>query len=118
MLGPHRLPCETPDAHALRAYAQGGPSRWTLPATILGSSLSFFDSSVVNVALPAMQRDFDAPLATIQWVINGYLLMLASLILLGGSAGDRFGRRRMYLIGRAGFTADRLHASLHRTPIC
>src|SRR5690242_17610760 len=97
MIGPHRLPCETPEAHAFRADARGEPSRWTLPATILGSSLSFIDGSVVNVALPAIQRDLHATLATAQWVVNGYMLMLASLILIGGSAGDRFGRRRMYL---------------------
>jgi MFS family permease len=73
--------------------------RWVLPATILGSSLSFIDGSVVNVALPAMQRDFRADLATMQLIVNGYMLMLASLILLGGSVGDRFGRSRIFLIG-------------------
>jgi EmrB/QacA subfamily drug resistance transporter len=116
MIGPHRLPCETPDAHAFRAHVQGEPSRWILPATILGSSLSFIDGSVVNVAMPAMQRDFHAPLATMQWVANGYMLMLASLILLGGSAGDRFGRRRMYLVGLAGFTAASLACGLATGP--
>jgi EmrB/QacA subfamily drug resistance transporter len=78
---------------------------WILPATILGSSLSFIDSSVVNVALPAMQRDFQSPLATMQWIVNGYMLMLAALILLGGAAGDRLGRRRVFLIGLVGFAA-------------
>ncbi|HET7132089.1 MAG TPA: MFS transporter, partial [Gammaproteobacteria bacterium] len=79
-----------------------------LPATILGSSLSFIDGSVVNVALPAMQEDFGARLGTMQWVMNGYMLTLASLILLGGSAGDRFGRRRLFIIGLLGFTAASL----------
>jgi EmrB/QacA subfamily drug resistance transporter len=87
-------------------------TRWILPATILGSSLSFIDSSVVNVALPAMQRDLHASLATMQWVVNGYMLMLASLILPGGSAGDRFGRRRVFLIGLCGFVVASLACAL------
>ena len=77
--------------------------RWVLPATILGSSLSFIDGSVVNVALPAIRADLGTTLATLQWVVNGYMLTLASLILLGGSAGDRFGRRRIFLLGLSGF---------------
>src|SRR5580698_1216234 len=85
------------------ASADAAQTRWILPATILGSSLSFIDSSVVNVALPAMQRDFHTSLATVQWIVNGYMLMLASLILPGGSAGDRFGRRRVFLIGLCAF---------------
>ncbi|HET8700023.1 MAG TPA: MFS transporter, partial [Gammaproteobacteria bacterium] len=79
-----------------------------LPATILGSSLSFIDGSVVNIALPAMQQGFGARLGTMQWVMNGYMLTLASLILLGGSAGDRFGRRRVFIVGLIGFTAASL----------
>jgi len=107
MLGPHRLPCETP---APRSAGEGvaGEARWVLPATILGSSLSFIDGSVVNVALPVMQRGLGADFASIQWVVNGYLLSLASLILLGGSLGDRLGRRRMFLTGLVGFAAASL----------
>jgi EmrB/QacA subfamily drug resistance transporter len=82
--------------------------RWILPATILGSSLSFIDSSVVNVALPAMQRDFHSTLATMQWIVNGYMLTLASFILLGGAAGDRFGRGRIFLMGLCGFAGASL----------
>ncbi len=111
MLGPHRLPCETPAAHA-PATAGTAPSRWVLPATILGSSLSFIDSSVVNVALPAIGDDLGADLATMQWVVNGYMLTFASLILLGGAAGDRFGRRRMFLAGLVGFAAISAACSL------
>ncbi len=80
-------------------------TRWILPATILGSSLSFIDGSVVNVALPALQSDLHASLAAVQWIVNGYMLMLASLILPGGSAGDRFGRSRMFQVGLTGFVA-------------
>ena len=82
-----------------------GGKRWVLPATILGSSLGFIDGSVVNVALPAIRTNLGTDLATLQWVVNGYMLTLASLILLGGSAGDRFGRRRIFLIGLVGFVA-------------
>jgi EmrB/QacA subfamily drug resistance transporter len=73
--------------------------RWVLPATILGSSMGFIDGSVVNVALPAMQASLHSTLSTLQWVVTGYMLMLASLLLLGGALGDRFGRRRMFVTG-------------------
>ncbi|HZO46297.1 MAG TPA: MFS transporter [Xanthobacteraceae bacterium] len=87
-------------------------TRWVLPATILGSSMGFIDGSVVNVALPAMQRSLETSFGTMQWVANGYMLALASLILLGGSAGDRLGRRRMFMIGLAGFGAASLACGL------
>lgn len=93
MLGPHRLLCETPEA-CKPSEAFAGDTHWVLHATILGSSMSFIDGSVVNVALPAIQSSLDTNFATMQWVVNGYMLTLASLILIGGSAGDRFGRRR------------------------
>jgi EmrB/QacA subfamily drug resistance transporter len=107
MVGPHRLPCETPEAHKAFGRAPAG-TRWVLPATILGSSLSFIDGSVVNVALPSMQASLEASLGTMQWVVNAYMLTLASFILLGGSAGDRFGRRRVFIVGLLGFTAASL----------
>lgn len=65
----------------------------------------FLDATVVNVALPAIGRDFDSTVSELQWVLNGYLLALASLILLGGSLGDRYGRRRVFVIGAVWFTA-------------
>ena len=92
MVGPHRLPCETPEAHRWRAGDRATP--WVLPATILGSSLSFIDGSVVNVALPAIGRDLHAGVTGLQWTLDGYLVTLASLILVGGSLGDHLGRRR------------------------
>jgi EmrB/QacA subfamily drug resistance transporter len=111
MLGPHRPPCERPAA-SRRPPTTVADTRWVLPATILGSSLSFIDGSVVNVALPAIQQNLDSSLATMQWVVNGYMLTLASLILLGGSAGDRFGRRRTFLIGLVAFAAASLACGL------
>jgi len=76
---------------------------WTLVATILGSSLVFINGSSVNVALATLQRQLDASVADIQWVLNAFLLFLAALILIGGSLGDRLGRRRMYVLGTAIF---------------
>jgi EmrB/QacA subfamily drug resistance transporter len=72
-------------------------------ATILGSSLAFIDSTVVNVALPALQASFQASVAGVQWIVESYGLFLGALILAGGSFGDRFGRRRMFVIGVAIF---------------
>ena len=76
--------------------AQG---RWVLFAAVLGSGLAGIDATVVNVALPKLGRDLHAGFAGLQWTVNGYTLTLASLILLGGSLGDRFGRRRVFVIG-------------------
>jgi EmrB/QacA subfamily drug resistance transporter len=79
--------------------------RLTLAACILGSAIVFIDGTVVNVALPAIRRDLHAGLATQQWVMESYLLMLGSLILIGGSLSDLFGRRRVFTIGVLGFGA-------------
>src|SRR6185437_13489409 len=73
--------------------------RWTLAATILGSSMVFIDGTVVNVALPVLQRKLNANVTDVQWVIEVYTLFLAALLLLGGSLGDRFGRKKIYAIG-------------------
>ena len=80
-----------------------GVARWTLIASILGSSMAFIDGSVVNVALPSIQADLGGGLATQQWVVDAYLLTLGSLILVGGSLGDIFGESRVFALGVAGF---------------
>src|SRR6266436_8226489 len=72
---------------------------WILAATILGSSMVFIDGTVVNVALPALQSKLNATTVDVQWVVESYALFLAALLLLGGSLGDHFGRRRIYAIG-------------------
>src|SRR5437588_9603904 len=82
-----------------RAEARG----WILAATILGSSMAFIDSTVVNVALPALQASFHATVVDVQWVVESYGLFLAALILVGGSMGDLFGRRLIFLVGVAIF---------------
>src|ERR1700759_107628 len=79
---------------------------WILAATILGSSMAFIDSTVVNVALPALQSALGATLADIQWVVESYALFLAALILIGGSLGDLYGRRRIFVIGVVVFSAS------------
>src|ERR1051325_6307465 len=73
--------------------------RWTLAATIVGSSMVFIDGTVVNVALPVLQTKLNATVTDVQWVIEAYTLFLAALLLLGGSLGDRFGRKKIYAIG-------------------
>lgn len=72
---------------------------WILSATILGSSMAFIDGTVVNVALAALQRDFNATVPDVQWVIEAYSLFLSALLLLGGSLGDHYGRRRIFVLG-------------------
>src|SRR5256884_824203 len=73
--------------------------RWVLAATVLGSAIAGIDATVVGIALPAIGRDFHADLATLQWVVTAYTLMLAGLLLVSGALGDRYGRRRVFLIG-------------------
>ncbi|MEV6347044.1 DHA2 family efflux MFS transporter permease subunit [Actinoplanes sp. NPDC051851] len=82
--------------------------RWVLLATVLGSSLAFIDSTVVNLALPTLGHELRADAAGLQWTVNGYALSLASLILVGGSLGDRFGRKRVFLTGVAWFAVASL----------
>src|SRR3954451_2092840 len=89
-----------------------GPGRWVLLATVLGSSLAFIDSTVVNIALPMIGRDLHSSAAGLQWTINGYALSLAALILLGGALGDRFGRKRVFMIGVAWFAVASLLCGL------
>src|SRR3984885_3551444 len=73
--------------------------RWIIAATVLGSSMAMLDATVVNVALPTIGNELHTSLAGLQWVVTAYTLTLAGLILLGGALGDRFGRRRVFLIG-------------------
>src|SRR5271154_7322484 len=77
---------------------------WILAATILGSSMAFIDGTVVNVALPALQSALHATLADVQWVVESYALFLAALLLIGGSLGDLYGRRRVFATGVVIFT--------------
>ena len=86
--------------------------RWVLAATIIGSSMTFIDSTVVNVALPALQADLHATITEVQWVIEAYALFLGALILVGGSMGDQVGRKRVFLAGVAFFTVASIFCGL------
>src|SRR5438045_8578476 len=92
--------------------------RWTLAATILGSSMVFIDGTVVNVALPALQTKLNATATDVQWVVESYALFLSALLLVGGSLGDHYGRRRIFLLGVAIFavasTACGLVGNIHQ----
>jgi EmrB/QacA subfamily drug resistance transporter len=97
--------CDAAIAEAKAGRSHPSHSQLVLAATILASSLDFIDGSVVNVGLAAIGRDFGASAADLQWVINAYLLPLSALLLLGGAAGDRFGARRLLIVGTVIFAA-------------
>lgn len=94
-----RLPCDMVLPAAAAAAHAPDAARWALVVAVLASGMAFIDASAVNVALPVLQRELAATTAEVQWVVNGYTLPLSALILLGGSLGDRFGRRRVFLWG-------------------
>src|SRR4051794_9007599 len=100
-----KAPCDEAVGRAVQGAApcRPGMERWVLAATILGSGMTFIDGTAVNVALPALQKDLGATVAQVQWVVEAYALFLSALLLVGGSLGDRYGRRRIFLIGTAGF---------------
>src|SRR5437016_10032206 len=105
------------DAGVIRAAPCVSPcspttAPWILTATILASSMAFIDGTVVNVALPALQRELDASFVDVQWVIEVYALFLAALLLVGGAAGDRFGLRRVFLLGVALFAMSSIACGL------
>jgi EmrB/QacA subfamily drug resistance transporter len=107
MVGFIRPPCDAGVIRATPAFPAAlsqTRKRLTLAATILGSSMAFIDGSVVNIALPAIQQALHADAASTQWIVNAYLLLLGALVLVGGSAADLYGRRRIFLVGIALFT--------------
>jgi len=101
-------------SEGLRYYSVTG--RWVLTAAVLGQGMALLDGTVVNVALRSIGRDLDASLAQLQWITNGYLLALASLILLGGSLGDKFGRRRVFVVGTVWFAVTSLACGVAQGP--
>ncbi len=112
-----KSPC---DEALIRSHLSGMPcpkerGAWVLAATIIASSMAFIDSTVVNVALPALQSSFGASLVSVQWVVEAYGLTLAALILVGGSMGDLFGRRRMFLLGVVVFAIASMACGLARS---
>jgi EmrB/QacA subfamily drug resistance transporter len=91
------------DASAPALVLSSGRGRWVLAATVLGSGIASLDATVVGIALPSINRSFGGGVGTLQWVVTGYSLTLAAFLLLGGSLGDRFGRRRIFSFGIAWF---------------
>src|SRR6202790_2830959 len=114
MINPKARPCDEAVIRSVRPvplpFGWGGGSQkfWVLAVTILGSTMAFVDESVVNVALPAIETDLKAPVAVIQWLVNAYTLCVAALMLIGGAAGDRLGRRRVFVTGAAIFAIGSL----------
>src|SRR5437868_971656 len=102
-----REPC---DENVIRSRPAGPPcskssGRWVLAATILASAMAFIDGTVVNVALPALQSSLNATAVDVQWVIEAYSLLLSAFLLVGGSLGDHYGRRRIFVFGVILFAA-------------
>ena len=103
-----RVPCDSAAARAATVDDAGSSvanPRWILAATILGSGMTFIDSTVVNVVLPVIGGQLQASASQLQWIVEAYLLFLTSLMLLGGSLGDRYGRRRLFIAGIVFFAA-------------
>jgi len=105
-------PCDMAAARTVEGREEPGHPTGVLVTTILASSLAFVDGSVVNVGLPAIGRSLAADAGALQWVVNAYLLPLSALLLLGGAAGDRFGRRRLLIAGTILFGAASVGCAL------
>jgi MFS family permease len=119
MSAAYQSPCDEGVIRSGPALAPCGPQtgRWILAATILGTSMAFIDGTVVNVALPALQRSLSATAADLQWVVEAYTLLLAALLLTGGSLGDRLGRRRIFGAGITLFALASLACGAAPTPV-
>ena len=112
------LPGDATTARTAQGTRSPAYPRLVIATTILASSLAFIDSSVVNVGLPAIGRSFHADAIGLQWVVNAYLLPLSALLLLGGAAGDRYGRRRLLIAGVLLFgIASLACAAAHTYPV-
>jgi EmrB/QacA subfamily drug resistance transporter len=114
VLNPNAAPCDEGVIRSTRAAADctARQKSWVLLATILASATANIDESVVNVALPVIEKDLAASVEVIQWLVNAYTLCLSALLLVGGAAADRYGRRKIFIIGLAVFAAASLWCGL------
>src|ERR1700719_2879139 len=114
MINPRAMRCAEAVIRSKRAGPRCAPrvKSWVLAAAILGSAMAFIDATAVTVALPAMERGLSTSLAAMQWVVNAYTLFLSAGLLIGGAAGDRFGRRRVFIAGIAVFAAASMWCGL------
>src|SRR5882757_565703 len=114
MPNPKPRPCDEAVIHAVPAAPgcaeQAKP--WVLAVTIMASTISYIDESVVNVALPTIEADLKTSAAVVQWLVNAYMLSLTALVLIGGAAGDQLGRRRVFVAGTGLFAAASLWCGL------
>jgi EmrB/QacA subfamily drug resistance transporter len=116
MINPKARPCDEAAIRAVRSEeCAANVKAWVLVATILASAIAFIDESVVNIALPAMEKDLGASVAVIQWIVSAYELCLAALLLIGGAVGDRYGRRLAFVIGMTIFAVTSLWCGLAGT---
>ncbi len=118
-------PCDIGVIYGTRISSPCRPSSrpWVIATASLGSAMAFLDSTVLNVALPAVQADLGASVREVQWIYGAYALVLSALLLVGGTLGDRFGRRRAFVLGAAVFAAASVWCALapgfrttHRCP--
>ena len=111
-------PCDEGVIRSSRALAPctRAQAPWVLAATIIGSAMVFIDGTITNVALPQIQERLGASAVDAQWIVTAYALFLAALILIGGSLGDHYGRRRIFLLGVGIFTVASVACGLALTP--
>jgi EmrB/QacA subfamily drug resistance transporter len=114
VINPKAAPCDEGVIRSIPTVSNCPASEkpWVLLATILASSIAYIDESVVNIALPAIERDLATSVVVIQWLVNAYTLCLSALLLIGGAAADQFGRRRIFVIGVGIFAAASLWCGL------
>jgi EmrB/QacA subfamily drug resistance transporter len=110
VINPKPAPCDEGAIRSIPAASNCAASEkpWVLLATILASSIAYIDESVVNIALPAIERDLATSVVVMQWLVNAYTLCLSALLLIGGAAADQFGRRRIFVVGVSIFAAASL----------
>src|SRR6266700_4877063 len=113
MPNPKPRPCDEAAIRSVSATDCAGSSKpWVLAVTIMASTISYIDESVVNIALPTIEADLKTSAAVVQWLVNAYMLSLTALVLVGGAAGDQLGRRRVFITGTAIFAAASLWCGL------